>query len=209
MHKLDPSLSDLPPSCRAAAERWRSCCPPRGETPRLETYDEILRHYVSTYQPAAAAEMDFYRSLRSLAEVVDWAGNALAPNGRRHSHQRRIPASVLQGAHATLRRTDFGWCHTFEDLHQAVSDLILGIHGIGELMVYDTALRIGAYLGLEPETVYLHAGTRTGARALGLRGEGGRLPMSRLPAALHQLSAREAEDCLCIYKNALANARRQ
>lgn len=153
--------------------------------------------------------MDFYRSLRSLAEVVDRAGSARTPNGLRHSHQRRIPASVLQAAHATLSRADFGWCHTFEDLHQALSGLILGIRGIGELMVYDTALRIGAYLGLEPETVYLHAGTRTGARALGLRGEGGRLAMSRLPAALRQLSAREAEDCLCIYKDALANARSQ
>jgi hypothetical protein len=34
--------------------------------------------------------------------------------------------------------------------------------------MYDTALRIGAKLKLFPTKVYLHAGTRLGARALGL-----------------------------------------
>ena len=36
-------------------------------------------------------------------------------------------------------------------------------------MVYDTAVRIGAYLNLEPEEVYLHAGTKKGAAALGFK----------------------------------------
>ena len=29
-----------------------------------------------------------------------------------------------------------------------------GFHGIGELTIYDTALRIGAKLGLRPQRVY-------------------------------------------------------
>jgi hypothetical protein len=40
-----------------------------------------------------------------------------------------------------------------------------------EEVVYDIAHRIGAYLRREPEAVYLHAGTREGARALNLGGE--------------------------------------
>ena len=40
---------------------------------------------------------------------------------------------------------------------------------LGELTVYDVAHRIGAYLQLEPDVVYLHRGTRIGARYLGLR----------------------------------------
>lgn len=43
------------------------------------------------------------------------------------------------------------------------------IPGLGELYVYDTTLRIGAKLNLFPDKVYLHAGTRLGATALGLR----------------------------------------
>jgi hypothetical protein len=34
------------------------------------------------------------------------------------------------------------------------------VHGIGKLMVYDIAHRIGAYLGKPPTLVYSHRGTR-------------------------------------------------
>jgi hypothetical protein len=37
---------------------------------------------------------------------------------------------------------------------------------IGEPTVYDTALRIGCYLNKFPEVVYLHSGTRIGAKNL-------------------------------------------
>ena len=40
------------------------------------------------------------------------------------------------------------------------------IKGIGELTIYDTALRIGFYLDIYPDKVYLHAGTREGAKRL-------------------------------------------
>ena len=52
-------------------------------------------------------------------------------------------------------------------MHDIVSDVAADFHGIGSLTVYDTATRIGAFLKLEPDRVYLHAGTRDGARALG------------------------------------------
>lgn len=40
--------------------------------------------------------------------------------------------------------------------------------GVGPLAVYDVSDRIGSYLGIRPEKVYLHCGVRQGARALGL-----------------------------------------
>jgi hypothetical protein len=54
---------------------------------------------------------------------------------------------------------------------------------------------------LEPDRIYLHAGTREGARALGLGGTA--LSKSELPKAFHRLSPGEIEDCLCIYKDDL------
>ena len=72
------------------------------------------------------------------------------------------------------------------------------MRGIGELAVYDIACRIGAFLGFRPDRVYLHAGTREGARALGLRGASVR--KIDLPGAFGCLSPAEIEDCLCIYK---------
>lgn len=44
------------------------------------------------------------------------------------------------------------------------------MRSIGELAVYDISCRIGASLGLSPDCVYLHAGTREGERDFGLRG---------------------------------------
>jgi hypothetical protein len=69
------------------------------------------------------------------------------------------------------------------------------------LYSYDTAVHIGAKLGLMPDEVYLHSGTRKGARALGLPYRQPTLQISSLPIALHQLAGYEIEDFLCIFKN--------
>jgi hypothetical protein len=63
------------------------------------------------------------------------------------------------------------------------------------------ALRIGARFGLEPKRVYVHAGTRDGA--LGLDADRRTIEMAELPAPIRRLTAREAEDLLCIYKSRL------
>jgi hypothetical protein len=80
------------------------------------------------------------------------------------------------------------------------------IRGIGALAIYDIATRIGGYLRLEPEVVYLYAGTSKGARALGLDGAK-TLDPKALPAAFRVLRPREIEDCLCIYAGDLARLR--
>ena len=208
MKNRDLYLSDLPPSCGTAGEPWwRSCCTPRAGAMTLPTYGDVVRHYINAYRPAATAEMELYAGLPSLSAAVDGVGHARTPDGGRHSHQRRIRASVLHRAYVRLSGIRFEQCGTFEDLHDAICGVIGHLHGIGELTVYDTAVRLGAHLGLEPQMVYLHAGTRAGAHALGLTGQRGRLAMSRLPSAFRRLSAREAEDCLCIYKDVLPHAR--
>jgi hypothetical protein len=67
-----------------------------------------------------------------------------------------------------LRRALLDSCRSFADLHAVVSRAIRSVPGVGELTVYDTALRIGAKLGFARERVYLHAGTRQGAKRLAL-----------------------------------------
>ena len=94
---------------------------------------------------------------------------------------------------------------TFDDLFVLVDDFIASIRGIGELAVYDTALRIGARFNLAPQRVYLHAGTRDGARALGLASGTEAIETHQLPESLQALSPREVEDLLCIYKSRLAS----
>jgi hypothetical protein len=74
------------------------------------------------------------------------------------------------------------------------------------LTIYDTALRIGASLGLEPQSVYLHAGTRFGARRLGLDWRAETIPVSALPPPLRKLKPREIEDLLCIFADRLTGS---
>jgi hypothetical protein len=68
------------------------------------------------------------------------------------------------------------------------------IPGIGPLAMYDFACRVGA--GMRPKLqstkIYLHSGTRIGARALG-RGRQA-IDAHELPSELRRLSPRHAED---------------
>jgi hypothetical protein len=73
----------------------------------------------------------------------------------------------LRRAHAELDQCQPGNCSSFDELFQMVDNAIGGIHGIGPLTVYDTACRIGEYLNLKPEKIYLHAGTRAAKYAPG------------------------------------------
>ena len=53
------------------------------------------------------------------------------------------------------------------DLIDLIERYAADIPRFGKLAVYDTACRLGVYLKLAPEVVYLHAGTAKGAKALG------------------------------------------
>lgn len=92
-------------------------------------------------------------------------------------------------------------CNSFHDLWLTTKKL-RAIKGLGELYVYDTSLRIGAYLNLFPKKIYLHAGTRKGASNYGLEIANREwLEMTEMPVKLKELEPQEIEDILCIYKD--------
>lgn len=101
------------------------------------------------------------------------------------------------------RETKIVACKTFEELYGLVRNVSTGIYRIGPLAAYDTATRIGAKLRLFPHEVYLHAGTRQGAAALGFDSHMESVHPSLLPQAFKKLRAYEIEDVLCIYKKEL------
>ncbi|MEM1452301.1 MAG: hypothetical protein AAGI22_24555 [Planctomycetota bacterium] len=152
--------------------------------------------------------MQFYARQRSLADAVDRAARGVLPSGKRHSHQYRIPGEALEEARERLLGADLRACRSFDALHSLVDSLIRDIHMVGALVVYDVSHRIGAHLGLAPERIYLHSGTRDGARALGLGRGRDALDLDELPGEFGRLTPAEAEDCLCIYKEAIQRAMR-
>jgi hypothetical protein len=169
----------------------------------------IVRHYLQHYQPLHDHELTWFRNQSSVEDALRIAGEAHDDRGHRYSHQRRIKSHAIR--EATKRLADahdsMQNCSSFHELWNVVGLCLRPIQGIGELYIYDTALRIGAHLGLKPEKVYLHAGTRTGARQLGLLN--GRddskqwLESKELPAPLSSLPPSDVENLLCIYKDRL------
>jgi hypothetical protein len=163
----------------------------------------VVDDYSVNYRERAGSDLRFYAQQSNLARVVELAALAKSKDGKRQPHQRRLSAATLRRAHAELDQCDLASCHSFDALFEMVEGAIGGIHGIGALTVYDTACRIGAYLKLEPGKVYLHAGARDGARAIGLQNDRGAFEIEEFPVAFRKLRACEIEDCLCIYKKDL------
>ena len=170
--------------------------------------DSIVQHYIAKHRAPGEAELDRFRSEPSLRACIRRAGLGRSPDVNRSRDQRSIPASVL--AEQLLKRSDaMSSCHSFEELFDIVEAEGGRLYGIGEMAVYDMALHIGAYLKLEPTEIYLHGGTRAGARALGFDGARRSLRADELPQGLRRLKPYELENCMRIYAQDLERLRSQ
>ncbi len=195
-----PGCKPTPDSC-AAVNECCTCAPP----PHSGSLSRIVAHYNRHYRKQAARELRCFAIQRSLWDVVSSAGLAEHFCGKRFSHQRRIPRAALAKSRRRLLRDlpKLRNARTFEELHSFIASRIKPIPGIGELTIYDTALRIGAKLHKEPKCVYLHAGTRIGARKLVRDMNREFIGVEEFPRPLRRLRPREIEDLLCIYKDHL------
>ncbi|HTV57867.1 MAG TPA: hypothetical protein VMJ93_03260 [Verrucomicrobiae bacterium] len=176
---------------------------------RLEA---IARTYIRKLRPRAQAEIDWFADRPSLEDAIEKAALAVNSRDKRYSHQRRLRKKALKQALGVLlaESAAIGKARDFEALLRIVRTVVKIIPGLGPLYVYDTSLRIGARLNLFPRRVYLHAGTRAGARALGLNYKADSLAPSVLPKEFRSLEPHELEDILCIFKGqfkALAHLR--
>ena len=181
---------------------------------RPHVYPKTMQMIVEDYALSAddrRVEADWWRASGQAFEVaIVRAARAQLENGKRHPHQRRLSAAVLERcAEALLLIADqLESVNRFHQLLTMIEDAYEGIRGAGELAAYDTADRLRHRLGLASEhIVYLHAGTRRGARLLA----GGRLAdhdgwgivRHQVHPDLHVLSNHEIEDVLCSYRGAL------
>jgi hypothetical protein len=145
----------------------------------------------------------------SFEELLTRVGMAESKSGR-HPHQRRLEKSALEQGTTALRsvKNRIKSANDFYVLWRIIQERFKSIKGLGELATYDAADRLRHRLNLESEhIIYLHAGTRVGARRL----FGGRLPREigwglqrdDVPFGLRHLSTHEIEDILCHYKDEL------
>ena len=150
----------------------------------------------------------------TLPTAIRAATDSIKADGKMHNHQVKVRKSARDELAAILiaRRREVKRTENFHELWTLVQDS--RPWGIGPLTVYDVATRIGAYLGLHPQNLYLHTGARAGLRALceaagldaGLLAEEW-LPPNVLPRPIRtMLTMDETEDFLCTYRTMFATA---
>ena len=173
--------------------------------------EALVDDYIQWMRPAREDELSQFRTVRTDEDAISSAALARNPRtGKKHSHQRRIPQPSLEKSKSRLVKhlSPVRSTKSFQELIELINHLIRPIDRVGELCVYDTALRIGARLGREPEKVYVHAGTRDGIRKLDSDlANRETIEMDELPVPIRKLKPCEAEDFLCVYKDYLGNLR--
>lgn len=130
--------------------------------------------------------------------------------GKHHNHQSKVDIKarrlfgrrIIARKLAVMRIVKSGkGFDRFDALHDLLDEI--KPHGIGPVTVYDVAVRVGAFLGVEPTSVYMHAGVRQGYDALFGKGAArgiARIPSALFPPPLCSMRADDVEDILCTYR---------
>jgi hypothetical protein len=173
---------------------------------RRRSVSDLVEIYRRQNAPQIDGYLRYFRELNSVEKAICDACHGR--KGTIHPHQHLVGKVRLEAAKVLLlaKSRELTDASSFEEILAIVEAARRQIHGFGELAVYDTSLRISAFLEKLPMVVYLHAGTKVGCRALGVSTRGGKVEMSRLPPAIQTLMPYQAEDFLCIYKEELAES---
>ncbi|WP_434139574.1 hypothetical protein [Photobacterium leiognathi] len=188
-----------------------------GDVLKIPFQFESRKAYQSEY-------LMFYKELNDINEVVIFGCGGIFKLNRdgvdyfiRHPHQefftdkegnqRGILVSTLKEMESkVIKRIDsIVNATSFDELIEIIQSE--KVRGFGELSIYDTAVRIGSFLNLIPDKVYLHAGAREGLLKLEekeLVPEGSSsekyILVDDLPEPLKKLHPVEVENLLCSYK---------
>lgn len=180
----------------------------QNDRPHLLSFEDVARDYLETRALNVESEMAWFASASlTLTATIERACTSVI-NGALHSHQQRpfgIWPQAPKGAATALKSLEskIAAAHDFAELHTIICTALAPVTGFGPVAYYDTARRIGERLRpkLMPMEVFLHAGTREGARALNLPTNRDRLSVRELPEVFQLLlTPAQAEDALCIYR---------
>ncbi len=145
------------------------------------------------------------KNQKSLYHAIWIAALSINNLQKRHPHQYKLKEDVLKNfAEALLlKEKSIEMAESFETIYNIVKNTGAVTFGVGEMLIYDTAERIGNYKGLFPQKIYLHAGTRKGAEILLGKIQSETITKNQLPEEFSSLTCSEIEDVLCMYKNKL------
>lgn len=168
--------------------------------------EKLVAQYCRENGPRIAEYLQYFQELGNLNDAIRYSCHG--KEGQIHDHQYLVGKERLELARRLLQRSrrKIEISDSFEDVIETLERVRAQIPGFGVLAVYDTSLRLGAYLGKWPTVVYLHAGTKRGCKALGVATKEGTVEMDRLPYPIQALEPYQAEDFLCIFKDHFSGA---
>ena len=183
-------------------------CTERKASGKATTLADLVAEFLEQDGCCPRDELDEFRGLK-IKEAIRKAAQARDKHGRIHSHQKWLRQETADKSQEILLKcaVEIMACQDFDTLHTFIKSK-LQINGLNEMYWYDTAFRIGISMGIYPQKVYLHRGTRTGANALGIYRGVEVLEMSDLPIELQIMKPYQVEAFLCIKKNILFDFRR-
>lgn len=154
-------------------------------------------------------ERAHYAAEDTLENRIRKAGRSVGHEGKFCPHQWRIGRARLelvieQRLLPAAGRLDRAAQQNFTSLHSTVCKVLNGFPRVGQLFYYDFSERFGGFYKTRPQVVYLHCGTRIGAKTLADKGylkkiQDDTLSISALPQELQRLTAADIESLLCIY----------
>jgi hypothetical protein len=176
----------------------------RAKTPTMnQRLINIIKNYKRRRETKPDSHLTFCENQNTLDNAIYFAAIAKNGKGKKHGHQKRLKKKVLAKYADNLleRKRDIKRVKTFDQLYAIATES--ANKGIGKLTIYDTAHRISKFLNVVPDKIYLHAGTKAGAKKL--LGQIGRMEYITkldLPKEfqIQDLTEEEIEDILCIYK---------
>jgi hypothetical protein len=171
-----------------------------------KSIDQIIKEYKQLRKQYPDQWIKLCKKQNSITKVLEIASKAKENNDKKHPHQYRVPNETLDSFYKLVctNLKLISGIKRFDDLYDIINNC--RIPGVGALTVYDTANRIGSFLRIYPDKVYIHQGTKVGAEKL--------LRKKIHDKTLHKgdfkqfnayknLTCAEIEDILCIYKDDL------
>jgi hypothetical protein len=166
-------------------------------------FPSLIDDYINNHRRCNKPIIKDFKKMKSIDEVIHYAALAIDFDGKRADHHRRRKKEQLELSKKILlhNKKKIASCKDFHTLINLIQNLLNDVNDLGDLYYYDTALEIGFYLNLFPKFIYLHSGTREGAKNLKLNYRKEYLLKDEVPLELKILKEYEIEDFLCIYKD--------
>lgn len=166
--------------------------------------DKVVDEFMADPANADTEDRALFETAPSLEEAITHATHGTKPNGASGVRSRGELTAKDRGCEALLLdRERIQASKDFHTLFSLVKAMANRTGGLGEMWVYDVSVRVAAFLGKYPDRIYLHGGTREGARAFKIDSSRESVSKFELPRPIRKMPCHMIEDFLSKKKKEL------